>query len=41
MRSGSNGDLPDRPVGVIGQVDRENTDPELTLQSIERERESE
>ena len=41
VRSGSNGDLPDRPGGVIGQVDREDTDPQLTLPSIKRERVSE
>ena len=34
--SGANGDLPDRPVGVIGQVDWQDTDSKLTLQHIQR-----
>ena len=34
--SGANWDLPDRPVGVIGQVNWQDTDSKLTLKHIQR-----
>ena len=37
VRSGPYGDLPDRPLGVIRQVHREDTDTKLTLRREERE----
>ena len=34
VRGGANGDLPDWPVGVVRQVDREDTNTQLTLQDM-------